>query len=266
MLTLNNVAYPTVYLPFHQLTDWTTQELSIKIQNMEAFITAAKISKYATSESGDTLEIVERPGGGISAVLADGQRSGKSAKAISNTVVRKTISLLAEGVRDGAAARAASDYLYTYRAGKVLSTLNILSIDLQSQSLVITRNNQEPVLLIRDGVIHLLDDESRSIGTVRDIRPSIIEVPLEPWLISVAYTDGLAYAGDRKGKRMDIPGFIQSKLNEDPMTPEKWADDLLSCALKLDDNRPCDDISVVVVAIIPNKQDDIRRVQARMPI
>ena len=64
----------------------------------------------------------------------------------------------------------------------------------------------------------------------------------------------------------ELPGFIQSKLTEDPMTPEKWADDLLSCALKLDDNRPCDDISVVVVAIIPNKQDDIRRVQARMPI
>ncbi|MBN1264556.1 MAG: SpoIIE family protein phosphatase [Anaerolineales bacterium] len=233
---------------------------------MEAFITAAKIGKYATSESGDTLEIVERPGGGISVVLADGQRSGRSAKAISNIVVRKTLSLLAEGVRDGAAARAASDYLYTYRAGQVLSTLNILSIDLQSQSLVITRNNPEPVLLIRDGSIHLLNDDSRAIGTVREIRPSIIEVPLEPWLIAIAFTDGLAYAGDCKGKRMDVPGFIESKLNEDPITPAMWAEDLLSCALNLEDDRPCDDISVVVVAIIPNRQDDIRRVQARMPI
>ncbi len=233
---------------------------------MEAFITAAKIGKYATSESGDTLEIVERPGGGISVVLADGQRSGRSAKAISNIVVRKTISLLAEGVRDGAAARAASDYLYTYRSGQVLSTLNILSIDLQSQSLVITRNNPEPVLLIRNGAIHQLDTSSIAIGTIRDIRPSIIEVPLEPWLIAIAFTDGLAYAGDRKGKRMDIAGFIGSKIFDDPATPEKWADDLLTCALELDDNRPGDDISVVVVAIIPEKQDDIRRLHVRMPI
>ena len=236
------------------------------MQVMEAYITAAKIGKYATSESGDTLEIIERPGGGISAVLADGQRSGKSAKAISNIVVRKTISLLAEGVRDGAAARAASDYLYTYRAGKVLSTLNILSIDLQSQSLVITRNNPEPVLLIRDGVIHQLDNPSRAIGTVRDIRPSIIEIPLEPWLIAIAFTDGLTYAGDRKGKRMDIPSFIEGKMTDDPLKPETWADEMLSCALDLDDNRPGDDVSVVVVAIIPERKDDIRRVQARMPI
>jgi len=85
-------------------------------------------------------------------------------------------------------------------------------------------------------------------------------------LIAIAFTDGLAYAGDRKGKRMDIAGFIESKISDDPATPEKWADDLLTCALELDDNRPGDDISVVVVAIIPEKQDDIRRLHVRMPI
>ena len=46
----------------------------------------------------------------VSVVLADGQTSGRGAKAVSILVVRKVISLLAEGVRDGAAARAASDF------------------------------------------------------------------------------------------------------------------------------------------------------------
>ena len=74
---------------------------------MEVQIAVAKINKYAVSESGDTLEVVERPNGGLSVVLADGQSSGRGAKAISLLVVRKVIGLLAEGVRDGAAARAA---------------------------------------------------------------------------------------------------------------------------------------------------------------
>jgi hypothetical protein len=65
---------------------------------MEIQIAVAKINKYATSESGDTLEVVERPNGGLSVVLADGQHRS-SAKAISTLVVRKVISLLAEGVR-----------------------------------------------------------------------------------------------------------------------------------------------------------------------
>jgi hypothetical protein len=80
---------------------------------MEVKFPVAKVNKYATRESGDTVEIVERPGGGMSLVMADGQSSGRGAKRISNMVVRKIISLLAEEVRDGAAVRAASDYLYS---------------------------------------------------------------------------------------------------------------------------------------------------------
>ncbi len=69
---------------------------------MEVQFAVAKIGKYATSESGDTLEMIERPHGGLSFVLVDGQRSGKSAKAISNLVARKAIQLLSEGARGGA--------------------------------------------------------------------------------------------------------------------------------------------------------------------
>ena len=64
---------------------------------MEVQLAVAKVNKYATSESGDTLEIVERPNGGLSVVLADGQTSGRGAKAISQMVVRRVIGLLAEG-------------------------------------------------------------------------------------------------------------------------------------------------------------------------
>ena len=47
---------------------------------MEIQIAVAKINKYAVSESGDTLEVVERPTGGVSVVLADGQTSGTRRK------------------------------------------------------------------------------------------------------------------------------------------------------------------------------------------
>lgn len=108
---------------------------------------AVQVCKYASRESGDAIEAVGRPHGGISFVLADGQRSGRSAKLISNLVARKAISLLGEGVRDGAAARAAHDYLRTHRAGQVSSTLTIVSLDLVSRTIVISRNGP-PVLLL----------------------------------------------------------------------------------------------------------------------
>lgn len=176
------------------------------MDGVQVSIAVSKVGKYATSESGDTLEMIERPGGGISLVLTDGQRSGKPAKAISNVLTRKAISLLAEGVRDGAAARAASDYLFTYRSGKVQSTLNILSFDLQSNTMVITRNNPAPVLLIREGALEILDERSEAVGANRGIKPSIVEFPLAVGQICVVFSDGLTHAGDRVGDRMDPGG------------------------------------------------------------
>ena len=128
---------------------------------MEVQVAVAKVAKYATSESGDTVEMIERPHGGLSFVMVDGQRSGRSAKAISNLVARKAISLLAEGVRDGAVARAAHDYLYTYRGGKVLATLNILSIDMVSRTIVLSRNSHCPIVVVLDEGLRILDEASR---------------------------------------------------------------------------------------------------------
>lgn len=233
---------------------------------MEVQVAVAKVGKYATSESGDSLEMIERPEGGLSFVLVDGQRSGKAAKNISIVVARKAISLLAEGVRDGAAARAASDYLYTYRSGKVSATLNILSIDLASKTIVITRNNPNPVVLIRAGEIQLLDTPTDPVGTRRGTRPDITEISIEENMTVIVYTDGLTNAGDRRGTPMDVPGSIEELLREGTPDPAKWADQLLEQALDLDEGRPTDDISILVAATLPSSGDDTRRLHIRVPI
>ena len=71
-------------------------------------IAVAKTNKYASRESGDTVEIVERPGGGLSVIMADGQGSGRAAKTLSLLVTAKVAALLKEGVRDSASARAST--------------------------------------------------------------------------------------------------------------------------------------------------------------
>lgn len=234
---------------------------------MEVQIAVAKIHKYAVSESGDTVEIVERPGGGLSVVLADGQSSGRGAKRISNLVARKVISLLAEGVRDGAAARAASDSLFTERGGRVSATLNILSVDLRTRTLVITRNNPAPVLLGAGGEVHSLERDCKPVGLYANTRPLIVEQELQPGLTVVMYTDGLVHAGKRKGTPMDARAVLSELLHEEMPSPQWLADSLLEHAMRLDDGRPADDISVVVLRVQPNPADDlVRRMSVRLPI
>jgi serine phosphatase RsbU (regulator of sigma subunit) len=234
---------------------------------MEIQLAVAKVNKYATSESGDSVEVVERPNGGISVVMADGQSSGKGAKQISSLVVRKVISLLSEGVRDGATARAASDYLFTERKGKVSATLNIVSIDLQTATMVITRNNPLPVFIASNEEICAFDDECNPIGLYRDTRPLINEMPLEPGLTVVLFTDGLVHAGSRSGESLDIKTFLEYQIEEqEEPDPQEIADHLLSDAMQLDHGRPVDDISVVVIQVTNHTGDSVRRMTVELPL
>ncbi len=235
---------------------------------MDVQFAVAKVSKYASRESGDTLEMIERPHGGISLVLADGQRSGKSAKAISNVVARKAIQLLAEGVRDGAAARAAHDYLYTYRGGKVSSTLNILSADSRSKTFVISRNNDAPVIVYTKARgLFLLDEMSRSVGVHQVTKPVITELPIEVGTVIVVFTDGLRHAGSLSGSTNYDPVRAMEQLIADEETsPRVIADTLLAEALAMDNGRPRDDISVLVASVLPQNGNNVRRLDVRLPL
>jgi serine phosphatase RsbU (regulator of sigma subunit) len=233
---------------------------------MEFQIAVAKINKYAVSESGDTLEVIERPTGGLSVVLADGQTSGRGAKAVSMMVVRKVISLIAEGVRDGAAARAASDALFAERAGKVTSTLNIASVDLHSNTIVLTRNNPAPMFICRGERIDIHAEDSVPLGISRNVRPVITELTIEAGLTIVIFSDGISHAGERRGEPMDVRHAIRSLIEDQDPAPQELADSLLAQAVRLDDNRPADDISVLVLRVSPLTGDNVRRMTVRLPI
>jgi hypothetical protein len=235
---------------------------------MEVHFAVAKIQKYATRESGDTLEMVERPHGGLSMVLVDGQRSGRSAKVISNVVARKAIQLLAEGVRDGAAARAAHDYLYTYRGGKVSATLNILSVDALTKTFVISRNNDAPVIVYTEtNGLYLLDEFSERVGFHRNTKPVITEIPVALGTIIVVFTDGLRHAGSWHGNEgYDPHAAMQRLLAEQVKEPQAIVDSLLAEAVALDNGRPRDDISVMAMAVRAKGNNDVRRLGGQLPL
>lgn len=233
---------------------------------MELQIAVAKINKYAVSESGDTLEVIERPTGGLSVVLADGQTSGRGAKAVSMMVVRKVISLIAEGVRDGAAARAASDALFAERVGKVTCTLSIASVDLHSNTIVLTRNNPAPMFICRGENIDIHAEDSVPLGISRNVRPIITELTIEAGLTIVIFSDGISHAGERRGEPMDVRHTIRSLIEDQDPSPQELADSLLAQAVRLDDNRPADDISVLILRVSPLTGDNVRRMTVRLPI
>ena len=233
---------------------------------MEVQLGAAKVAKYAAGESGDSIELIERPLGGVSAVLVDGQRSGRSAKIISNIVARKAVSLLGEGVRDGAVARAAHDYLRTHRAGQVSAELQMISVALITRTLVISRNSRCISLVVRAGQLCALDAPSQPIGIYANTKPVIVELPVEQGTYVLAYTDGICIAGERKGASLDLPALLEAAAH-DAVPAQALADEVLARALEAEDGRPRDDMSVLVLAVLPSTGvGGVRRFFASFPV
>jgi serine phosphatase RsbU (regulator of sigma subunit) len=234
---------------------------------MELQIAVAKVPKAGIRESGDTLEMIERPHGGLSFVLVDGQHTGRGAKSVAHLVARKVIALLAEGVRDGAAARAAHDYLYTHHDGKVSAELQIVSIDLVSQTIVISRNSHCPVIVGDAHGVRALDEPAERIGAHRRMKPVIAELPLEAQMAVVVFTDGVLDAGARAGQSFDVAAFVAEQLRDASISAAHLADAVLERARDLDRGRPSDDTSVLVVRVVPRaSEDDARRMSVRFPI
>src|SRR5512133_335779 len=217
---------------------------------LDVQLAVAKTNKYATRESGDTIEVVERPHGGFSIVLADGQGSGRAAKNLSHLVTTKAISLIKDGARDGAVARSVHDYLYAYRGGKVSATLVILTVDLSTNSLVLSRNSHCPILLSLPDNPHLrvLEDSSNPIGIYSMTKPVITELPLEATTYAVTYSDGLMEAGRRSNRPIDPAALLSEALAAGLDTARQIADHILAKALEADEMRPADDMTILTLA------------------
>jgi serine phosphatase RsbU (regulator of sigma subunit) len=229
-------------------------------------IAIAKTHKYASRDSGDTAEVVERPTGGLSVILVDGQGSGAAAKTLSMMVSSKALALLKEGVRDGAVARGAHDFLHAYRHGKVSATLDIVSVELATRTVLVTRNSVVPYVVGHaNGYAESLG-ESGPIGLYRHTRPTVNQFPIEPGLRIVLFTDGVAGAGARSGAPIAICDYLSAAHGLDA-TAHDIADGLLAAACAADSGRPRDDMTVAAMTIedVPDEQP-IRRLRVSLPV
>ena len=227
-------------------------------------IAVTKVDKFNQTQSGDTVETIERPNGGISAVLADGRINGESNKAISTMVSHRVIGNISQGVRDGAAIRAVSSRLFAEHNGTVQANLNIISADLQTDTILVSRNSPVPVFLISDGRVDCLSAESEPIGTRPDILPSIVELPIRPNMAVIVFSDGVFNAGWESSQNLDLCTTIESLIEEEDPTAQELADYLLQQSIRLDDSYPKDDMSVIVLLISPQSSDKIRRMNVYM--
>jgi serine phosphatase RsbU (regulator of sigma subunit) len=135
-----------------------------------------------------------------------------------------------------------------------------------SNTILISRNSPVPVFIVSEGQVDCLSAESEPIGASANAMPSIVELPIKAGLTVIAFSDGVYKAGQQTEQEIDICTTIEALIEEQEPTAQEMADFLLQQAIRRDDNRPKDDMSVVVVTVSHQSVDQIRRMNVTMTL
>lgn len=223
--------------------------------SLRLYVGVAKLPRFGVSVSGDSVDLVERPRGGLSLIVADGPGNGGAAKRVSSMVVARTGALLAEGVRDGAAARSAHDLLFASREGRVSCALTIASADVAEQALVVTRSGDAPAFACQADEVTTtrhttrLADDVTPLGFGRFSRPSVTVLPLCAGTLLLAGSDGML-APERLGSAVGLEDRLVALVERTPPRAARTlAAEVMHAVLTATAGRPRDDVTVVVMGV-----------------
>ena len=232
---------------------------------MEIQAAIAKVDSYTSPQEGDKVEIIERPNGGISIIMAEGKLDNQRSKAISIKAVHALMGLISDGIHDGAASRAVLTNLKNEHHGRASVALSVISCDLESQTIIITKNNCVPVVIILPEQVDFLNLESETLAG-GCITPAVFQFQLESDLTFFLLSDGICSAGGQSHQSLDIREIMETFLEDQSMDVQAMADFVLNQAISLDTGEPKDDMTVVVFRVRPVLFNGIRRVSIQFPI
>lgn len=232
---------------------------------MEIQSAISKFDRYASRDQSNKVEVIERPAGGLSIVMAEAELAGQPSSVLSLKVVHGILSLIAAGVHDCASARSVLQNAQRDYNGLARLNISIISCDLQSQTVVITKNNLTPLVLIRDNEASFLTLSSDDPEDLH-LNPSVFQYDIEADTWFGLFSNGVWTAGQEYGQRLDILLTVSSYFDEEDPKPHELADIIINEAVSLDLARPHDDMTVIVMRIANNPAKNIRRQCITLPL
>ncbi|MFZ3070723.1 MAG: SpoIIE family protein phosphatase [Anaerolineaceae bacterium] len=232
---------------------------------MEIHVAIAKVDRYSSPEQGDQVEMIERPNGGVSIILAEGKLGGHRSKVITRKAVYHLLSLIFDGIHDGAASRAVLTALKNEYRGEAQFSLSLLSCDLETGTIILTKNNSIPVILVRSDQSNYLSCEGDQ-NEIDLLKPSVYQFQIENDFIVIMFSDGIASAGEQYDQLVEWCTFVEALMEEQQPTVQDLADFLLNQAIGRDLGQPHDDMTVVVVQVNPTVSKGVRRISVVLPL
>ena len=227
----------------------------------------AKTGRYDIEESDETTEIIERPAGGQTVVYCSGLRNGRKSKILSSVIANKVLEKTAESFKDSSAIKSVSDQVNREYAGEVSGNFCMFSADFETETIVISRCTDLPVFYYQHGQFNVWDAKTHRIGSGKGIHPTITEIPIEAGTVIVMLSEGILRAGKSSGEKTDITDLILNVVEDsEEMSADQIANFFLGSAVTMDQNKPQDDMTAIVIKVSNNTAAHTRRMLVTIPV
>ena len=227
----------------------------------------AKQERISSPDNDETTEIIERPSGGESIIYCNGKRDGQPNKTISSIIVNRVLEKVAESFRDSTALRSVSDQIFREHSGHICGDLCMISVDFQSGTIVVSRCTDIPVYFYQRGSFDSWHTTAEQIGSVKGLRPSITEIPLEAGTTLIMLSEGALNAGKNTLEADEVEDLILSTIEESSeFSADRMAEFFLKRAITLDSYSPKEDMTVIVLKVCSDSPSFSRRILLTCPV
>lgn len=217
--------------------EWT----SVHLRNSPAFdivFGASGVKKWGSDKSGDTHSLIKVQENKFILALCDGMGSGDNAERVSSIAISLVENFYKAGFENEIILNSVNKLL-GIGGEETFTAIDISVIDLQKGVLDSIKIGAVCSFIKRGKNVDLLQGSSLPMGVLEEMKPSISKNMLNENNIIIMVTDGVV---DAFFDEFNLRQFIFD-LKE--TNPQRIADLILSQAVKLSDEKPKDDMTVI---------------------
>ncbi len=219
----------------------------VEAENLKITTGIARLPKYGSNVSGDCFTFVNSGNGKFTLALSDGMGTGHGAAVQSKATVNMLESFLESGFDKDMAVSLINSVLVLKSNEDFSCTIDLSIIDLFNGDMEFVKIGAAPTYIKRSGKVDIIRSASLPAGILAGIDIELAHRIVEGGDMIIMVTDGIidSFVGEEPGDRL-LMKFLQQL---ESLNPQLIADNILNEANKCCDNKPCDDLTVLVAKV-----------------
>ena len=219
----------------------------VEAENLKLTTGIARVPKYDSNISGDSFTFMNSEKGEYMLALSDGMGTGYAAETQSKATINMLESFLESGFDKDMAVSLINSVLVLKSNEDTSCTIDMSIINLFNGEVEFVKIGAAPTYIKKAGKVELVRSASLPAGILPGIDVELAHRNVEAGDMIIMVTDGIidSFAGDAPGDRQ-LMKLIQQF---ESLNPQKVADNILEEAKKCCDNKPCDDLTVLVAKV-----------------